>query len=133
MINMEPAGKTIRVKDIMSTPFYSIRTNQTIQEALDLIKNKDQKRIAIVNAEGELWGFTDSWRLQLADSKVTIEKAITDKPHICTITYIVSQDKQITEIIPQLLDRDFLVVADDRGVKVGFITKTDLSRLSYVG
>jgi len=126
---MEPVGKTIRVKDIMSTPFYSIRTDQTVQEALDEMKNKGLKRIAIVNAEGQLRGFTDSWRLKLVDSKQIIDKAITEKPHIYTITSTVSQDKRIEEITPILLEKDILAVTDDRGEKVGVISKIDLSRL----
>jgi predicted transcriptional regulator len=118
----------IIAKDIMSSPLYYIKDNQTVQEALNEMKKNDLKRIAVLNIEGALIGTTDSWRLKLSELNEKIYKAISAKPHIITSASVIPWDTPIDDIFPLLVDKDIVIVKDDKGEKVGVISRNDLSK-----
>lgn len=46
----------LRLKDIMSAPLISIKSERDVKEALSILKEKKINRLGVVNEEGELQG-----------------------------------------------------------------------------
>ena len=120
-------------KDIMSKPLM-IRNDKSVQNAINEMKNKNLKKILIVDENDDLVGLTASWRLRMADDlDMTIKDAIAIKETLIFALSeeipTVSQDEDIIDVSHNLVEKDTLIVKDKNAKIVGIITRSDLRKL----
>lgn len=121
--------KRATVKDVMSVPIVSIKTNETVQDAIDRLKSKGVHKAVISNPKEETIGYTDIWKLGLLERNMKIEDTLNNKDLFYSKISEVPQYTLLKEVIPELLEKDILVVKNDNGDKVGVITPEDIRKV----
>lgn len=121
--------KRAAVKDVMSMPIISIKTNETAEDAIDKLKSKNIHKAIILNPKDETIGYTDIWKLGLLDQKMKIEDTLKNEDLIYSKTFSVNQNTPLKEVMPKLLEKDILVVTNDAGDKIGVITPQDVRKV----
>ena len=117
------------VKDVMSIPIISIKTNVTAQDAIDKLKSKGVHKAVISDHQEEVIGYTDIWKLGLLNQNMIIEEALNNKTLIHSEISSVKQNSPLKEVMPELLKKGILVVIDDKSDKIGVITPQDIRKL----
>lgn len=117
------------VKDVMSIPIISIKTNETAQDAISKLKSKGVHKAVISDPQEKVIGCTDIWKLGLLEQNMKIEEALNDKKLIYSEISPVNQDKPLKEVMPELLKKGILLVMDNKGDKIGVITPQDIRKV----
>lgn len=124
----------VTVKDVMSIPIVSIKTNETVEDAISKLKNKGVHKAVIFDSQENTIGYTDVWKLGLLDQQnKTIENNLNSKMLIYSEISSVKQDVSLTEVMSKLLEKGMLLVIDNKGDKVGVVTPQDLRKVKDMG
>jgi acetoin utilization protein AcuB len=131
---MEP--KKTKVRDWMTPNPITIDAGATIVEAIHLLKEKNIRRLPVLNkgklaglvTEKMLYGYMpakasslDQWELHYLLSKTPVKAAMNPKPHT------VPSDEPISEVAKLLHDRKLngVLVVSRRGELEGLLTTTN--------
>lgn len=126
------ALKQATVRDIMSAPIVSIKTNETVNEAIDKLNGKGAVKVIISSPDEKAIGYTDIWKLRLSKQKdKKIEDILNRKESglFYSHVYRVTLDTPLKEVINKLLQTDVLVVNNDKGDDIGVITPQDIRKV----
>jgi predicted transcriptional regulator len=121
------------VKDVMSTPIFFVNTHETAQEAIKKMKQEQVNKALIFNPQDQAIGYTDIWKLGLLEPTRKIEDALERNELIYSEISTVTQDKDLKQVMPELLKKGILAVVDDRDVKIGVITPDDIRKVRSLG
>ncbi len=123
--------KRATVKDVMSTPIISIKTNETVQDAINKLRSTGVNKAIISDPQDEIIGYTDVWKLELTQQQnMKIEDALKSKDLMYSKISQVNQNTPLKNVMPELLEKDILVVSNDKGDKIGVITSQDVRKVN---
>ncbi len=123
--------KRATVKDVMSTPIISIKTNETVQDAINKLRITGVNKAIIFDPQDEIIGYTDVWKLELTQQQnMKIEDILKSKDLMYSKILQVNQNTPLKNVMPELLEKDILVVSNDKGDKIGVITSQDVRKVN---
>lgn len=123
--------KRATVKDVMSTPIISIKTNETVQDAINKLRSTGVNKAIIFDPQDEIIGYTDVWKLELTQQQnMKIEDILKSKDLMYSKILQVNQNTPLKNVMPELLEKDILVVINDKGDKIGVITSQDVRKVN---
>lgn len=123
--------KRATVKDVMSTPIISIKTNETVQDAINKLRSTGVNKAIIYDPQDEIIGYTDVWKLELTQQQnMKIEDILKSKDLMYSKILQVNQNTPLKNVMPELLEKDILVVINDKGDKIGVITSQDVRKVN---
>lgn len=123
--------KRATVKDVMSTPIISIKTNETVQDAINKLRSIGVNKAIIYDPQDEIIGYTDVWKLELTQQQnMKIEDILKSKDLMYSKILQVNQNTPLKNVMPELLEKDILVVINDKGDKIGVITSQDVRKVN---
>lgn len=123
--------KRATVKDVMSTPIISIKTNETVQDAINKLRSTGVNKAIISDPQDEIIGYTDVWKLELTQQQnMKIEDILKSKDLMYSKILQVNQNTPLKNVMPELLEKDILVVINDKGDKIGVITSQDVRKVN---
>jgi predicted transcriptional regulator len=123
--------KRATVKDVMSTPIISIKTNETVQDAINKLRSTCVNKAIIYDPQDEIIGYTDVWKLELTQQQnMKIEDILKSKDLMYTKILQVNQNTPLKNVMLELLEKDILVVINDKGDKIGVITSQDVRKVN---
>ncbi len=123
--------KRATVKDVMSTPIISIKTNETIQDAINKLRSTGVNKAIISDPQDEIIGYTDVWKLELTQQQnMKIEDVLKSKDLMYSKILQVNQNTPLKNVMPELLEKEILVVSNDKGDKIGVITSQDVRKVN---
>lgn len=131
----------IQVKEWMTSPVVTIKHNTRIADAHQLMKEKQVRRLAVINENGNLVGIitigdvreaspSDAttlsiWELNYLWAQLTVDKVMTRK------VMSVAPETPILDAAETMLEHKVsgLPVVDDIGKLVGIVTESDIFRM----
>lgn len=123
--------KRATVKDVMSTPIISIKTNETVQDAINKLRSIGVNKAIIYDPQDEIIGYTDVWKLELTQQQnMKIEDILKSKDLMYSKILQVNQNTPLKNVMLELLEKDILVVINDKGDKIGVITSQDVRKVN---
>jgi predicted transcriptional regulator len=123
--------KRATVKDVMSTPIISIKTNETVQDAINKLRSTGVNKAIISDPQDETIGYTDVWKLELTQQQnMKIEDILKSKDLMYSKILQVNQNTPLKNVMLELLEKDILVVSNDKGDKIGVITSQDVRKVN---
>lgn len=123
--------KRATVRDVMSTPIISIKTNETVQDAINKLRSTGVNKAIIYDPQDEIIGYTDVWKLELTQQQnMKIEDILKSKDLMYSKILQVNQNTPLKNVMPELLEKDILVVINDKGDKIGVITSQDVRKVN---
>lgn len=123
--------KRATVRDVMSTPIISIKTNETVQDAINKLRSIGVNKAIIYDPQDEIIGYTDVWKLELTQQQnMKIEDILKSKDLMYSKILQVNQNTPLKNVMPELLEKDILVVINDKGDKIGVITSQDVRKVN---
>ena len=123
--------KRATVKDVMSTPIISIKTNETVQDAINKLRSTGVNKAIIYDPQDEIIGYTDVWKLELTQQQnMKIEDILKSKDLMYSKLLQVNQNTLLKNVMLELLEKDILVVINDKGDKIGVITSQDVRKVN---
>jgi len=129
------------VRDYMSSPAITVRRTMPFQEALKMMRDKQIRRLPVVNQTGWLVGIVterdlllaspspatslNMWELNYLLSKLTVGEVMTQKALV-----VAHPDMTMQEAANLLMENRIggMPVLDERNQVVGVITETDIFR-----
>jgi CBS domain-containing protein len=132
MANIEPNDNIYHVQEIMNTDIISIYENQTIQEAYEILKEKQISQIPIISLNGMILGMINKKIIlnlildDLTGAKRTLHHKLNSIDHSSVITTDPISD--IRRVAKVMLDfkLDAIPVVNEADILVGIISKTDI-------
>jgi predicted transcriptional regulator len=123
--------KRATVKDVMSTPIISIKTNETVQDAINKLRSTCVNKAIIYDPQDEIIGYTDVWKLELTQQQnMKIEDILKSKDLMYSKILQVNQNTLLKNVMLKLLEKDILVVINDKGDKIRVITSQDVRKVN---
>lgn len=123
--------KRATVRDVMSTPIISIKTNETVQDAINKLRSIGVNKAIIYDPQDEIIGYTDVWKLELTQQQnMKIEDILKSKDLMYSKILQVNQNTPLKNVMLELLEKDILVVINDKGDKIGVITSQDVRKVN---
>jgi predicted transcriptional regulator len=123
--------KRATVKDVMSTPIISIKTNETVQDAINKLRSTCVNKAIIYDPQDEIIGYTDVWKLELTQQQnMKIEDILKSKDLMYSKILQVNQNTPLKNVMLELLEKDILVVINDKGDRIGVITSQDVRKVN---
>lgn len=120
--------ENIEVKNIMNPGAISIKTDNTVSEALTLMRDKEVDNLFIVNAKNKLKGLVT---IQGIADEENMDKKVTDI--MITSLRPLKENTLIQNRMREALQRSYsaIPVVDDSGYLTGVLTKSTLVNLVY--
>ena len=133
--------KNLLVKDWMTADVLTIAPETTLTDAAALMRQKNIRRLPIVNSDGKLVGIIsqtdvmaakpsdattlDIWEINYLLSRLKVEKVMTPQP------YTVRPDSTLKDAAQLMYEHKIggIPVVDEHNVVVGIITESDIFRV----
>ncbi len=134
------ALKEIKVWEIMSNPVQSVKVNDLMDDALDLMIREDYRSVPVVNEQNHVTGIVgmreiidNNWKKEnktIGDLEKSSRSQITVEAIATTSACVIEWDADISEAVDLMVDNKFssLPVVEGKTL-VGIITEFDILEL----
>jgi CBS-domain-containing membrane protein len=136
-VGIPPMTGGLRVADVMTTEVTFLETNQTLDEAWQILHAKSISGAPVLNARGRLVGIAS--KADLADPRHRAGDVVgvvrTVKDVMTQVVYAVRARDSVLSAVKLMIDEDIhrAVVVSDNGSVAGIVTPMDVLRVLVRG